>query len=298
MSRHIDVVADGFSYLEGPRWHSGRLWLSDFYTGRVTVVGAQGEIEEVLEVPGQPSGLGWLPDDSLLVVSMRDHRILRQEPSGELVTHADLSPLGLGGHLNDLVVGPTGRAYVGDFGFDLMAGAPIRMTRLYCVEPDGEVAVVADDLYFPNGIVLLPDSTLVVAETLGNRLTAFDAGTDGSLANRRVWAAFGDPPATDDLAAELPHAVVSPDGICADNDGNLWVADALGNRVLHVREGGEILEEISTGELGAYACMLGGDDGRTLYLCAAPSFAEDERRDTREARLLSVRVDVPHGALP
>ena len=298
MSRHIELLADGFSYLDGPRWYDGRLWVSDFYTPAVLAVDTDGSVEHVAEVPGQPSGLGWLPDGRLLIVSMRDHRILRRELSGEVVTHADLNSLDPAGHLNDMVVTPSGRAYVGEFGFDLMAGDPIRTSRLYRVESDGEPSIVATDVYFPNGMVLLTDSTLVVAETFGNRLTAFDAGTDGSLRNPRSWARFGDPPLSDDLDAHLRSAAVTPDGMCADIDGSIWVADGIHNRVLHVREGGEILEEISTGDLGVYACMLGGDDGRTLFLCAAPSFLEHERKEAREGVILTVRVDVPHGALP
>ncbi|HLR84076.1 MAG TPA: SMP-30/gluconolactonase/LRE family protein [Nocardioidaceae bacterium] len=298
MSRHIEVFADGFSYLDSPRWYDGRLWVSDFYTPAVLAVDTDGSIEHVAEVAAQPSGLGWLPDGRLLIVSMRDHRILRREPSGDLVTHADLAPLDPSGHLNDMVVTPFGRAYVGEFGFDLMGGDPIRTTRIYCVEPDGEASVVANDMLFPNGMVLLTDSTLLVAETFGDRITAFDSGTDGSLYNRREWIRFGQPPATDDVGVHLRNANVAPDGMCADIDGSIWVADGAHNRVLHVYRSGDVLEEISTGELGVYACMLGGHDGRTLFMCAAPSFYEHERAHAREGLLLTTRVEVPHGALP
>lgn len=292
MSRHVEVVADGFSYIVSPRWHDGRLWVSDLYTPAVLAIDLDGSVEHVAEVSGQPSGLGWLPDNRLVVVSMRDHRILRREPSGELVTHADLSPLRPAGHLNELLVTPNGWAYVGDFGYDLMGGAPMRTTRLYSVDISGGVDVVADGLYLPNGMVMLPDSTLLVAETLGNRITAFDAGTDGALRNGRSWVSF------DRGGTEPAVTPVAPVGISADIDGAVWVADALGNRVLRVRPDGSIAEEISTGGLGVYGCMLGGNDGRTLYLCAAPSFAEHERRHTRDGVLLATRVDVPHGALP
>ncbi|MDN5852521.1 MAG: SMP-30/gluconolactonase/LRE family protein [Actinomycetia bacterium] len=298
MSRHIEILADGFSYLDGPRWYDGRLWVSDFYTPAVLAVDTDGSIEHVAEVPAQPSGLGWLPDGELLIVSMRDHRILRRECSGEIVTHADLNSLDPAGHLNDMVVTPFGRAYVGEFGFDLMGGEPIRTTRIYRVEPDGEASVVANDLRFPNGMVLLTDSTLLVAETFGDRITAFDAGTDGSLHNRREWVRFGETPPTDDVGRHLQNAAVTPDGMCADIDGAIWVADGAHNRVLHVHRSGEVLEEISTGKLGVYACMLGGQDGRTLFMCAAPSFYERERKDAREGLLLTTRVEVPHGALP
>lgn len=298
MAGNVDVVSTGHAYLECPRWHDGRLWVSDFYTHQVLAIGADGAVELRAEVPGQPSGLGWLPDGRLLVVSMRDARLLRQQPSGELVEHADLSGRSPG-HLNDLAVDETGRAYVGNFGFDLMSGAPIRPTTLVRVDPDGSAFVVADKLFFPNGMVLTPDGgTLVVAETFGNRLTAFDVEADGALVNRREWARFGDPLTCDDIPSALGQLAVAPDGICMDAGGAIWVADALANRVIRVGEGGEILDEISTGGLGVYACMLGGTDGRTLYLCAAPSFAEDERRDTRDGQLLSCRVDIAHAGLP
>ncbi len=299
-TRELRAVLEGYSFLECPRWHDGRLWVSDFYTERVVATDGRGSadatVEVMAEVPGQPSGLGFLPDGRALVVSMRDHRILRREDSGALVEHADLSGA-VSGVLNDMLVDGRGRAYVGNFGFDLMGGEPIRYTTLSRVDPDGTVTTVADDLGFPNGMVLLPGGVLVVAETFAGRLSAFDVGEDGALGNRRVWAQFGDTPRTDDVGAALQSLAVAPDGICADAEGAIWVADALNARVIRVREGGEIVEEIPTG-LGVFACMLGGDDGRTLFLCAAPSFAEHERRAAREAQLLAARVDVPHAGLP
>jgi sugar lactone lactonase YvrE len=290
------VVLEGYSYLECPRWHEGRLWVSDFYTHRVLATDGGGSADVVAEVPNQPAGLGWLPDGPLLVVSMRDRKVLRREGSGELVEHADLSGLARG-HANDMLVDGDGRAYVGSFGFDLMGGARMEPSVLVRVDPDGAATVAAEDLMFPNGMVLLPGGTLVVAETFGNRLTAFDVGPGGGLTGRRAWATFGDPPQTDDVTEALGQIPVAPDGICADAEGAIWVADALNRRVLRVLEGGEIAEEIQPGD-GVYACMLGGDDGRTLFMCTAPSFAEHERRDVREARLLSRRVDVPRAGLP
>jgi sugar lactone lactonase YvrE len=295
-TRELQVVLEGYSYLECPRWHDGRLWVSDFYTEQVVATDGRGGTEVIAEVPGQPSGLGFLPDGRALVVSMRDHRILLREDSGTLVEHANLSG-SVAGVLNDMVVDGQGRAYVGNFGFDLMGGAPIRYTTLERVDPDGTVTTVAEDLGFPNGMVILPGGVLVVAETFAGRLSAFDIGEDGALGNRRVWAQFGDPPATEDVGEAVGLLAVAPDGICADAEGAIWVADALHARVVRVREGGEVVDEIPTG-LGVFACMLGGDDGRTLFLCAAPSFAEHERRPVREAQLLAVRVDVPHAGLP
>lgn len=290
------VVVEGFSYLECPRWHDGRLWVSDFYTEQVVAIDGRGGTEVVAEVPGQPSGLGFLPDGRLLVVSMRDHRVLVRDTSGRLTEHADLSGV-VSGVLNDMVVDDRGRAWVGNFGFDLMGGAPLRYTTLTRVDPDGSVSVAAEDLGFPNGMVILPGGVLVVAETFAGRLTAFDIGEDGELSGRRVWAQFGETPRTEDVGEAVQRLEVAPDGICADAEGAIWVADAVHNRVLRVEEGGRILDEVDAGT-GVFACMLGGDDGRTLFLCAAPSFAEHERRPVREAQLLAVDVDVPHAGLP
>jgi sugar lactone lactonase YvrE len=295
-TRELMVALDGYSYLECPRWRDGRLWVSDFYTNRVVATDGRGHTEVMAEVPGQPSGLGFLPDGRALIVSMRDHRVLVRAESGQLIEHANLSGV-VSGMLNDMVVDERGRAYVGNFGFDLMGGGALRHTTLTRVDPDGTVTTVAEDLGFPNGMVILPARELVVAETFAGRLTAFQIGEDGGLRNRRVWAQFGETPQTEDVGEAVQRLQVAPDGMCADAEGAIWVADALHARVLRVREGGQVLEEIPTGT-GVFACMLGGDDGRTLFLCAAPSFAEHERRSAREAQLLAVRVDVPHAGLP
>jgi sugar lactone lactonase YvrE len=301
-AREVRTVLDGMSYLECPRWHDGRLYVSDFYTQHVIAVDLDGGggvsgPDVVATVPGQPSGLGWLPDGSMLVVSMRDRRLLRVRDGGEPEEHADLSDVAPW-HLNDMVVDAGGGAYVGNFGFDLMSGAPIRSTCVLRVDPDGDATVAAEDLRFPNGTVIFPDGrTLVVAETLAGRLTAFDIEDDGALANRHVWAQLSETPDTDDLMELIGAGGVAPDGIALDAEGAIWVADAVGARVIRVREGGEVVEEIAPGT-GVFACGLGGADGRTLVMCAAPSFAEHERRDTREAQLLACEVDVPRAGLP
>lgn len=291
MTSEIGVVLEKYSFFEGPRWREGRLWVSDFYTHRVLSALADGsDVRVEAEVPGQPSGLGWLPDGRLLVVSMKDQLLLRREESGALVTHADLASFSTG-HLNDVVVDAQGRAYVGNFGFDLMSGGAVGTASLVRVDPDGAVTVVAPDLHFPNGAVVIGDA-LVVAETMGNRISAFDIAPDGALGPRRDWARFGPTPESTDLTEVLGSLVVAPDGICVDAEGAVWAADALGNRAVRLREGGEIVDVVEAGT-GVFACALGGDDGRTLFLCAAPGFAEHERRDTREATVLAVRVDVP-----
>lgn len=292
----LTVLLEKYSFLEAPRWRAGRLWLSDFYTHQVISTDGQGsDLQVEAEVPGRPAGLGWLPDGRLLIVSMSDHRLLRREHDGRLVEHADLSAH-CGGAMNDLAVDAQGRAYVGNFGFDVMNGADVAPTPLVLVHPDGRTEVASEPLYFPNGALVL-DSTLVVAETFGNRISAFPQLADGRLGERRDWAVFGAVPADPDLGKALSALAVGPDGITVDASGALWVADALNNRVLRVREGGEILDEISTGETGTYAPVLGGADGRNLYLCTAPGFLESERRDTRESALLMTRVEVPAASL-
>jgi sugar lactone lactonase YvrE len=297
MSREISIIVTGMSYLEGPRWHDQRIWFSDFYTNRVYSAAEDGsDVRTEAEVPGQPSGLGWLPDGRLLIVSMRDGRLLRREADGTLVCHADVSGY-INGHLNDMVVDSQGRAFVGEFGFDLMSGADLKPAGLLRVDPDGTVTKVAGDMWFPNGSVITEDGTLLVDETFGNRVSAFDITEDGTLANRRTWAKFGEQPSDSELAKMLAQVVVAPDGCCLDADGAMWIADGLGGRVIRVRHGGEVIEEIQAGT-GAFACMLGGADGRTLFICAAPDFQEEARKNAREASLMTARVDAPRAGLP
>ncbi|MEO3937321.1 SMP-30/gluconolactonase/LRE family protein [Dermatophilaceae bacterium Soc4.6] len=297
MADDVRTILTDLSYTECPRWHEGRLWFADFYTYAVYSAAADGSDRRVeAQVPNQPSGIGWLPDGRLLVVSMRDAKLLVREADGSMVEHADLAPF-VTGHPNDMVVDDRGRAFVGSFGFDLMAGADIAPTGLLRVDPDGTVTQVADDLWFPNGSVITPDGTLLVDETFGNRITAFDIGVDGSLVNRRVWAQFGEIPSSRDIAEALPHLVVAPDGCGLDDEGCLWVADAVHGRVIRVREGGEILDEVVPGT-GVFACMLGGDDGHTLFMSCAPDFDEHARSAVREAEIRVVTVAARHGGTP
>src|SRR5262245_56551140 len=210
----LEVLLDGLKFGEAPRWHEGKLWFSDFYAHRVATVGLDGRDETIVEVPQRPSGLGWTPKGELLVVSMLDRRVLRFD--GEtLHLHADLAALAAG-LCNDMVVDAAGRAYVGNFGYDRHNNAPPRDTRIIRVDPGGSAASVGDDLHFPNGMVITPDGrTLIVAETFAHRLSAFDVGADGALANRRTFAALDG---------------VFPDGICLDAEGAVWVTDARGPR--------------------------------------------------------------------
>lgn len=289
----FNTLLSGYSFFEGPRWRDGRLWLSDFYTHQVIACDLQGHVEKIADVPGQPSGLGWLPDGRLLIVSMRDRRVLRREADGQLVTHADLSNIATG-HCNDMAVDAQGRAWVGNFGFDLMGGGGVQTASLARVDPDGSVHEAARELYFSNAILPTPDGrTLIVNETLGNRLSAFDIAADGSLGPRRDWAVFGPLVQSDKLDDYIAGGKVAADGGALDAEGAVWVADAIGNRALRVAEGGRVLQEVSTGAQGTFACALGGPDGRTLFLCVAPDFMEHHRAAAREAQIWTTRVDVP-----
>ena len=292
MTDAVTTVVSGFGFLEAPRWHDGRIWFSDFYTHRVLSACADGSgLRTEATVTQQPAGLGWLPDGRLLVVSMRDRKVLRREADGTLVTHADLSSCATG-HAKDRVIDAKGRAYVGNFGFDLMGGAPLETAALHRVDPDGAVAEVATDLWFPNGSVITPDGVLIVNETFGNRCTAFDLTADGEQANRRVWAEFGPLPAERLIGKVLTQTKVAGDGACLDAEGALWIADAPGDRLIRATEGGEITDEVRPGS-PVYACALGGADGRTLFACAAPDFDEAARTAAQEASLLAIRVVVP-----
>src|ERR1022692_4918205 len=297
MMAEFTTLISGLSFTECPRWRDGRLYVSDFYTRRVLAVAMDGAAKTVAYVPQQPSGLGFLPDGRMLIVSMRDRKVLRREADGSLLEHADLSTLAPW-HLNDMLVDPDGCAWVGNFGFDLNGDIPTRSTVLIHVEPDSTANVVAEDLGFPNGMVLTPDGrTLIVAESMMNRLSAFNV-TDGSLGERRTWAAFGDPPASTDVGEMFGQAAVVPDGICLDAEGAVWVADAAHGRLVRVAEVGRILEERKTDGVGVFACMLGGDDGRTLFASVAPTFHEAEASANHRASILMTTVEVPHAGLP
>jgi sugar lactone lactonase YvrE len=297
--RRLDVLLEGGAFFEGPRWHEGRWWVSDFYRHAVVTVDGDGREEAVVEVEGQPSGLGWMPDGSLLVVSMRDRRVLRWTREGGLTEHADVSAL-CGGHLNDMVVDRHGRAYAGNFGFDLMGGGDPAAAALIRVDPDGRASVAAEEMLFPNGSVITPDGeTLIVGETAGARYTAFTIRPDGSLADRRVWAQVEPAPEIGTLQETLAQLKFGPDGCALDADGHIWAADEVNARCVLVAPGGAIVDEVRAPEgLGVFACMLGGDDGRTLLICAAPDFLETNRSEAREAVLLTTTVDAPHAGLP
>lgn len=294
----LRTVADGYTYTEGLRWYNGELWFVDFYTKTVNKVTAEGEVQLICEVEAQPSGLGWLPDGRLLVVSMKDRRVLRQEEDGTLVEHADLSEV-FTGHANDMVVAPNGNAYVGNFGFDLMGGADHEFANVALVRPDGSVQVAAEHLSFPNGMVITPDEkTLIVNELFGNRISQFDIHDDGTLGERRDVANFGDLGDEPNVDQRLASATIGPDGLALDASGAVWIADSINSRAARIAEGGEILETVSTAPDGVFAVALGGENGNTLFLSVAPDFDETKRSAAREAAVKAVEMEVGHAGTP
>jgi sugar lactone lactonase YvrE len=278
MSKRItlrtEVLIEGLKFPESPRWHDDKLWFVDMEGHKVMTVDLDGNTETIVELPNSVSGLGWLPDNRLLIVSVEDCRLLRLDPEG--VTEViDLNRFGTV-FLNDMVVDKKGRAYVGNFGFDYFNEKPFAPTKLILVYPNGEAKVVADNMAFPNGTVITPDDkTLIIAETFAAQLTAFDILEDGSLTKRRVWA-------------NLKSLV--PDGICLDAEEGIWLAAPGRKRVVRVLEGGQITHIVRV-ENDAYACMLGGPDRKTLFVATS--------KHSRDAgRIEFVEVDIPGAGLP
>lgn len=265
MATQLKTVASGLGFVEGPRWHEGRLWFSDFSSRTVSSVDDSGDVQCHAYVAGQPSGLGFTPSGDLLVVSTHDGHVLRIDDTGATLV-ADIGAQYRGG-LNDMLVDRHGRAYVSAFPA-YVAGQRTGQAHgepsvpLFLVTPDGRAEVAADDLAVPNGMALSPDGrTLVVAETLGRRLTAFDVADDGRLSGRRVFADAGDR---------------KPDGICMDPSGAVWFGSPFTSEFVLIRDGGEVLETIATPERWAVSCAL-GDDGKTLW-CATVAVTLDEYR--------------------
>ena len=287
------VIREGLSFGEAPRWHDGRLWFSDFYRHGVFSVEADGSDERLEHVVDtQPSGLGWLPNGDLVCVSSTDHRVLRFRGNAR-EEFADISEY-CGFWANDMVVSSTGYSYVGNFGFDLdtmlaevgakgLFASPPPTTNVVVLNQDGEVIQHVADMAFPNGSVITPDgATLIVGETMAFRLSAFDVHSDGTLSNRRVWAQLD---------------FVATDGMCLDAEGQIWLANALTNKCLRVKEGGEITGEVTTSQT-AFACMLGGENGTTLFIMTSPSSNRFEIADKTLGKLESVIVTQTHAGLP
>jgi sugar lactone lactonase YvrE len=276
------ILKDDIKLGESPRWHDGRLWFSDWGAQEVIAVDPDGDSEVVLRGPALPFCFDWLPDGRLLLVSGREGLLLRREPDGRMVTHADLRALAAP-PWNDIVVDGRGNTYVNNTGFDFPGGAFAPGT-VALVGPDGAAREVADEVAFPNGMAVTPDdTTLIVAESYGGRLTAFDIAADGGLSNRRVWA---------DLDGG------APDGICLDAEGAVWYADVPNRRCVRVREGSEVLQTVAL-DRGAFACMLGGADRRTLFIVAAEwGGPENMLGDARTGRLLAVPAPAPGAGRP
>ncbi len=281
MDTTTDIVLDGLTFPECPRWHEGRLWFSDVHAHRIIALAPDGKAETIAETGLQNAGLGWRPDGTLLVVSMVERRLTKLAGS-RLETVADLSGFE-DVQLNDMCVDKSGRSYIGGFGFDINLGHAAKPAALLSVGTAGQASVAADNLMFPNGIVITDDGrTLIVAETAARRLTAFDVGQDGALSGRREFASLD----------------VFPDGICLDAEGAVWVASPVTGECVRVREGGEVTVRVKARANGVYACMLGGDDRGTLFLCTANTTGEEISRGVSTGWIESVRADVPGAGLP
>ena len=291
----IRTVVDGLWFAEGPRWHDGALWCSDIHGHRVVRVEANGDdmvTETVVEVPDdEPSGLGWLPDGRLLVVGMTRRLVYRLEPDGSLEVHADLSTVARG-VLNDMTVSAEGRAYVGDMGLDPNdQDAGVHPGQLLCIQPNGSFTTVADDLGAPNGPALTEDgATLVLAESSAFHLSAFTVGSDGSLSARSIFAAVPPAPGGPGYAP--------PDGICLDAAGAAWVADPIGARVVRLLPGGELTHGVSFPGEVPVACVLGGPDRRTLYICVATEYKREAVLRQPLGRIDAVAVEVSGSGRP
>jgi sugar lactone lactonase YvrE len=275
---------DGIAFGEQPRWHEDRLWFSDWGPPEVIAVDIDGNHEVMLQAPSFPCCVDWLPDGRLLIVAAREGRLLRQERDGLLVTHGDLSTASKPPAGNELAVDGRGNAYVNGGGFDLMAGEPFAPGVVALVTPDGSARLVADDIAFPNGMLVTPDNaTLIVAESYGRKLTAFDIQEDGGLSNRRVWADLGDG---------------VPDGICLDTENAVWYGDVPNKRCVRVREWGDVLQTIEL-DRGCFACALGGRDRKTLFMMATEwNGPESMFAEPRTGQVLMASAPAPGAGWP
>ncbi|MHA2394420.1 MAG: SMP-30/gluconolactonase/LRE family protein [Promethearchaeota archaeon] len=271
------VLLSNLQFPEGPRWRNGKLFFSDAAAGKVIAVDEEGNSEILVEVKDLTSGLGFLKDGRMLIVSMQNRHLMRLDPDG-LKIHADLSKL-TEFNCNDCVTDAYGRTYVGNWGTK-SPESPASPTCIILVTKGGDAKIVAEGLLFPNGCVVTPDcKTFIVGETQGNRLTAFDIEPTGDLTNRRIWA-------------ELEGC--DPDGICLDEEGAIWVANPARAEVIRVLEGGEITSTIKVKDTNVYACCLGGADGRTLFLCTNQLFYSKPS----SGRIEYVKIKIPGVEIP
>ncbi|MBO6702548.1 MAG: SMP-30/gluconolactonase/LRE family protein [Pseudomonadales bacterium] len=277
-----ETLIDGLCFGEGPRWRDGRLYFSDMHASTVYALDEQGHLETIVKLEDdEPSGLGWLPDGRMLIVSMQKRKLLAFDGTS-LEDFADLSEYATY-HCNDMVTDAQGRSYVGNFGFDLHHDGEFCKAAMVLVHPDGSTELAADELSFPNGTVITPDGkTLIVGESFGARLTAFDIGEDGRLSNRREWA---------------PMEGAVPDGICLDEADGIWVASPVSNEALRVVEGGEVTDRVQI-KNQAFACMLGGEDGKTLFIMTSGSSHPDKSKEEKSAAVETVRVEYAGAGLP
>ena len=297
--REITLIADGFHFLEGPRWHKGKLYFSDFYGGKVYSLDADDKVSTVCQWTKWVSGIGFAPNGDLLFVAVDERKLMRYS-DGRFSEVADLGRLAAYS-CNDMLVDEAGRAYIGNFGFNIPSPeaeeplAPseyVASTDILLVTPEGEVSVAGSDLVFPNGMTRSPDGrTLIVAETFRGRLSAFDIADDGTLSGHRSWADFGKRDFKT-VKESIASGAALPDGICADSSGAVWIADINAKGVSRIAEGGEVLEHIPTGDLSVFAVALGGPDLKTLYMCAAPPFHSHDPSVEKAGVLLSTNVDV------
>ena len=302
--KELKKLIGGLYFGEGPRWHENKLWFSDFYSHKVMTLDENNSLETVCEVPSQPSGLGWLPNGDLLIVSMLDRKILRFS-EGSISVHADLSEY-VAHKCNDMVVGRDGTAYVGNFGMG-DAGESLNSTHLMIVKSDGTVLKGPDNLLFPNGTVITEDGkNLIIGETLGAKLTSFDIEDNGELTNRKLWArtsplfslliikflsSMGFDLSKVDFSKYSKNLHV-PDGICLDEKNGIWIASPTTKAVVRIEKGGNITDTINTPK-GAFACMLGGRERKTLYVIISNSSDPEEAQASPEGEIHSIEVEFP-----
>ena len=300
----FNLLAENLNFGEGPRWHNDKLWFSDFYQHAVLTVDLNGNIEKIVDIPNQPSGLGWLPNGDMLIVSMHDQKLMRFS-DGVLSLHSDLS------HLtkftcNDMVVDNDGHAYIGNFG-TTQHNIDVKPTCLIHVTPDGKASIVAENLEFPNGTVITADGKkLIVGETYAGRLTAFDINSDKTLSNRQTWAKMM--PTwifyiskvrifLKQVPKETNFAPRVPDGICLDEGMGIWVASPTTFEVFRIEEGGNVTDIISTPQR-AYACMLGGESGKTLYISTANDSTPEVARSQPMGKIYTTEVKFARAGNP